>query len=138
MTVHNAQARPVRVVVVDDEDSVRAAIVTLLEHHGGFLVVADASDGAYAPDLVRKLAPDVVLLDLRMHVVGGIDAVQLIRKADPRVRTVMLSAYGDQALIRDALSAGAFDYLVKGCSAGELFDTLERAARADAAGGLDG
>jgi NarL family two-component system response regulator YdfI len=119
----------VRVLVVDDEDSVRAALILLLEHHGGFRVVAEASDGVFAPELVRTLEPDLVLIDVRMPIVGGIGSLQLIRKVDPRVPVVMLSAYSDQALISDALAAGAHAYLIKGCSAEELFETLERAWR---------
>jgi DNA-binding NarL/FixJ family response regulator len=124
--------RRIRVLVVDDEDSVRAAVIALLDHHGSFRVVAEASDGAFAPALVRKLEPDVVLIDLRMPIVGGIDALQLIRAVDPRVEIVMLSAYSDQALISDALAAGAFAYVIKGSPAEELFETLERAWRNDA------
>jgi len=120
----------IRVLVVDDEDSVRAALVMLLEHHGAFTVVAEATDGAFAPELVRKLEPNLVLIDLRMPIVGGIDALQLIRAVDPGVPIVMLSAYSDQALIRDARAAGAFEYLIKGCPAEELFETLQRARRA--------
>lgn len=121
------EAGPIRVVVIDDDDSVRAALVTLLDHHGGFHVVAQARDGAYAPALVRKLRPDLVVMDLRMPLVGGVDALGMIRQVDRDVRIVMLSAYSDDALVADALAAGASDYLVKGCSAEELFSTLGQA-----------
>jgi DNA-binding NarL/FixJ family response regulator len=120
---------PIRVVVVDDDDSVRAALITLLDHHGAFRVVAHATDGAYAPSLVAKLRPDVVVIDVRMPIVSGIDALALIRKVDRDVRVVMLSAYGDDALVTDAIAAGASGYLVKGCSAEQLFATLEQAHR---------
>jgi DNA-binding NarL/FixJ family response regulator len=119
----------IRVVVVDDDDSVRAALVTLLDHHGAFHVVAQATDGAYAPSLVGTLRPDVVVIDVRMPIVGGIDALALIRQVDRDVRVVMLSAYGDDALVTDAIAAGASGYLVKGCSAEQLFTTLEQAHR---------
>jgi two-component system, NarL family, response regulator YdfI len=127
----------IRVLVVDDEDSVRAALVTLLELHGAFRVVAEATDGAFAPELVEKLEPDLVLIDLRMPIVGGIDAMQLIREVDADVPMVVLSAYSDRALVRDALAAGAFEYLIKGCPAEELFETLERARRSDPSPGED-
>jgi DNA-binding NarL/FixJ family response regulator len=132
-----SEERLIRVLVIDDEDSVRAAVVALLHHHGSFSVVAEASDGAFAPALVQKLAPDVVLIDLRMPIVGGIDALQLIRAVDPQVGVVILSAYSDPALISDALAAGAFAYVLKGCPAEELFETLERAWRNDAASRSD-
>ena len=133
----STEERLIRVLVVDDEDSVRTAVVALLDEHGRFRVVAEASDGAFAPALVQELEPDVVLIDLRMPIIGGIDAVQLIRAVDPQVGVVVLSAYSDQALIRDALAAGAFAYLIKGCPAEELFETLERAWRNDPDSGSD-
>ena len=115
-----------RVVVIDDDDNVRAALVTLLDLHESFHVVADAADGAYAPSLVGRFHPELVLIDVRMPIVGGIDALELIRQVDRDVRVVMLSAYNDDALVADALDAGAVAYLVKGCSADDLFATLER------------
>ena len=126
-----------RVVVVDDDDSVRAALVMLLDHHENFHVVAQASDGAYAPTLVEKTRPDLVLIDVRMPVIGGIDALDLIRRVDRDVRVVMLSAYSDEALVADALEAGAAGYLVKGCSAEQLFTTLEQAWRSGRITGTD-
>jgi DNA-binding NarL/FixJ family response regulator len=120
---------PIRVLVVDDDDEVRTALVELLEFHGGFHIVGEAADGAPAPRLVAELQPDLVVIDLRMPIVGGIKAVQLIRDVDAGVKVVVLSAYDDPALVTDALAAGAFDYLVKGCPAGELFDALDRAWR---------
>jgi len=127
----------IRVLVIDDEDSVRAAVVALLDQHGSFRVVAEASDGAFAPALVQKLSPDIVLIDLRMPIIGGIDAMQLIRVVDSRVGIVVLSAYNDPALISDALAAGAFAYVLKGCPAEELFETLERAWRNHSDSGTD-
>jgi len=121
------EAAPISVIVVDDDDSVRAALVTLLDHHGGFRVVAEATDGAYAPELVGELRPELVLIDVRMPLVGGIDALELIRQVDLDVHIVMLSAYSDGALVADALAAGASDYLVKGCPAEQLFSTLAQA-----------
>jgi len=127
--VSSAGGAPIRVVVVDDDPSVRAALIMLLDHHEDFRVVAQAADGAYAPSLVGKVHPDLVLIDVRMPLVGGIDALELIRQVDRDVRIVMLSAYSDDALVADALAAGATGYLVKGCSAEELFSTLHRASR---------
>jgi DNA-binding NarL/FixJ family response regulator len=129
VSVPTGEDGPIRVVVVDDDDTVRTALVMLLDHHGGFRVVAQATDGAYAPSLVGTLRPDLVVIDVRMPLVGGIDALELIRQVDREVRIVMLSAYSDDALVADALAAGASGYLVKGCSAEELFATLEQARR---------
>jgi YesN/AraC family two-component response regulator len=88
---------------------------------------AEATDGAYAPELVGELRPELVLIDVRMPLVGGIDALELIRQVDLDVHIVMLSAYSDGALVADALAAGASDYLVKGCPAEQLFSTLAQA-----------
>jgi DNA-binding NarL/FixJ family response regulator len=128
---------PIRVVVVDDDDSVRAALVMLLDHHENFRVVAQATDGAYVPTLVGQIRPDLVLIDVRMPLVSGIDALELIRRVDRDVRVVMLSAYSDEALVADALAAGAAGYLVKGCPAEQLFTTLEQAWRSGRTAGTD-
>jgi DNA-binding NarL/FixJ family response regulator len=117
-----------RILVVDDEDEVRRALVVLLEHHGRFDVIGEAPDGQDVPALVAELRPDIVVMDLRMPIVGGIEALHLVRALDPGVRVVMLSAYNDPTLIADAIEAGAFGYLVKGCPAAKLFETLERAS----------
>jgi DNA-binding NarL/FixJ family response regulator len=112
-----------RLLVVDDHQLLRAALVDLLVQ-AGFEVVGEAADGADAVALAKQLEPDVVLMDLRMPVLGGLDATRLIKDARPDIQVVLLSAFESPALQQQAEEAGCFAYLVKGCPPGDLRLTL--------------
>jgi DNA-binding NarL/FixJ family response regulator len=118
-------SRP-RLLVVDDHAMLRAALVDLLVQ-AGFEVVGEAGDGADAVALAKQLEPDVVLMDLRMPVMGGLDATRLIKDACPATQVVLLSAFESPALEQQAEEAGCFAYLVKGGPPGHLRLTLHRA-----------
>jgi len=109
-----------RVLVADDDEAVRNALARVLEDEG-FRVVGLAADGAEAVELAQTLTPDAVVLDVRMPRVGGIEAA---RRIGPRIRVVMLSAYDDPALQREAADAGASCFLVKGCALSDLVEAV--------------
>jgi YesN/AraC family two-component response regulator len=117
-----------RVLVVDDERTILQALCSLLEEIG-FDVVGSASNGAQAVELATELHPDVVLMDMRMPVLDGIEATRLIKRHDPSVQVVMLSAYEDVGIRQGAESAGAYCFLVKGCSPALIGDVLRAAAQ---------
>jgi DNA-binding NarL/FixJ family response regulator len=106
-------AKP-RVLVVEDDREVREAIRELLEETN-FEVVGEAADGSEGVDMARQRNPDVVLMDLRMPVMGGLEASRQIKQEMPMIQVVILTAYDDPALKEDALTAGVYAYLVKGC-----------------------
>ena len=108
-----------RLLVADDHQLLRAALVDLLVQ-AGFEVVGEAVDGADAVALAKELEPDVVLMDLRMPVLGGLDATRLIKDACPDIQVVLLTAFESPALQQQAEEAGCFAYLVKGCPPGDL------------------
>jgi len=118
-----------RVLVVDDHHMLREALVELLDQ-AGFDVAGEAADGADAVALAKQLAPDVVLMDLRMPVMGGLDATRLIRDACPATQVVLLTAFESPALQRQAEEAGCFAYLVKGGPPGILRTVLHQAVAA--------
>ena len=118
-----------RVLVVEDHRMLREALVELLEQ-AGFDVAGQAADGADAVALAKQLTPDVVLMDLRMPVLGGLDATRLIRDACPATQVVLLTAFESPALQRQAEEAGCFAYLVKGGPPGPLRLTLHQAVAA--------
>jgi two-component system, response regulator PdtaR len=118
-------SRP-RVLVVDDHPMVREALAELLDQ-AGFEVVGEADDGADAVALAEQLEPDVVLMDLRMPVLSGLDAAPLIKEACPATQVVLLSAFDSPALERQAEEAGCFAYLVKGGPPGDLRLVLHQA-----------
>lgn len=111
----------VRLLVVDDEPEIREALSDLLQDLG-FEVVGDAANGSEAVRRVAETDPDVVVMDVRMPVMDGLQATEEIRRRHPFVQVVMHSAYEDQGLQRGASDVGACCYLVKGCGR----DLLER------------
>ena len=118
-----------RLLVVDDHDMLREALAELLRQ-AGFEVVAEAADGADAVVLAKQLEPDVVLMDLRMPVLGGLDATRLIKHATPATQVVLLTAFESPALQQQAEEAGCFAYLVKGGPPGTLRLVLRQAVAA--------
>jgi DNA-binding NarL/FixJ family response regulator len=118
---------PVRVLVVDDEPLIRETLVELLEDEG-FTVVGRAVDGAEAVRSVGDLAPDVVLIDVRMPNVNGIEATRQIIALRPETVVIALSAYDDPALASAAREAGAADYVAKGTPSRELLRRIRAAA----------
>ena len=118
-----------RLLVVDDHDMLREALVELLLQ-AGFDVVGEAADGADAVALAKQLEPEVVLMDLRMPVLGGLDATRLIKDARPATQVVLLTAFDSPALQQQAEDAGCFAYLVKGGPPGTLRLVLHQAVAA--------
>jgi DNA-binding NarL/FixJ family response regulator len=108
-----------RLLIADDHAALRQALVDLLDD-AGFQVLGEAADGADAVALAKRLEPDVVLLDLRMPVLNGLDAARLIRDALPATQVVMLSAFDSPELQQQAEEIGCYAYLVKGTSVAEL------------------
>ena len=118
-----------RLLVVDDHDMLREALVELLLQ-AGFDVVGEAADGADAVALAKQLEPELVLMDLRMPVLGGLDATRLIKDARPDTQVVLLTAFDSPALQQQAEEAGCFAYLVKGGPPGTLRLVLHQAVAA--------
>src|SRR5687768_7808044 len=106
-------ARP-RVLLVEDDRDVREALRELLEDTN-IEVVGEAGDGSQGLEMARQWTPDVVLMDLRMPVMGGLETSQRLKEEMPLVQVVILTAYEDPALKEDATNAGVYAYLVKGC-----------------------
>lgn len=111
---------PIRVLVADDQAIVRDGLVTVLELLPDIEVVAQASDGGEAVALAAELAPDVVLMDLRMPVLDGAAATERVLAKHPSAAVLVLTTYADDASILSALKAGARGYLTKDAGRAEL------------------
>ena len=103
----------IRVVVVDDHPLVRQGLRSLVDQADGVTVVAEAADGERGVEAAALHEPDVVLMDLSMPGIGGVEATRRIVEADPRVRVVVLTSVPDASAVREALGAGAVGYLLK-------------------------
>lgn len=110
----------VRVLLVDDADPIRTLLRGLLDKAEGVEVIGEAGDGAEAIELARQLRPDVVLMDVTMPVMNGIEATEVIVEELPNVRVLGLSISADNATAEAMVAAGAADYLTKGGAADDL------------------
>jgi DNA-binding NarL/FixJ family response regulator len=121
----------IRVIVAEDHHLVRQGIRALLERAHDIEVVAEAADGQKAVELVEQLAPDVLVLDIAMPCLDGLQALEQVRALDVATQVVMLSMYSDEALVRRALRSGATGYLLKRSVAEELLLAVRAASRGD-------
>ncbi|MFF2200106.1 response regulator [Streptomyces sp. NPDC058145] len=119
------ERKPARVVVADDQTVVREGIVMLLGLLPGLEVVGSAGDGEEAVRLVAELAPDVVLMDLRMPRCDGVEATRRIRSEYPGTQVVVLTTFGDDESLFPALHAGARGYLTKDAGGDEIVRAVE-------------
>jgi DNA-binding NarL/FixJ family response regulator len=118
----------IRVVVADDQQIMREGLVALLELLDDVVVVGDAGDGEQVLELVASAEPDVVLMDLRMPVMDGIEATTRITRDHPRTAVLVLTTYADGDSIDSALQAGALGYLTKDAGRVEIASALRSAA----------
>jgi DNA-binding NarL/FixJ family response regulator len=121
------QAESLRVLIVDDHDLFRTGLRNLLEEQG-VQVVGEAASGAEAVKIVRELAPDVVVMDLNMPGMGGVDATRHITGVAPLTRVVMLTISEEDSDVMDAILAGACGYLLKDSSIQDLMAGIRAAS----------
>jgi len=124
-------ARPIRVLVVDDNAGFRESLLSLLDA-GNLQVVGEAGSGAEALALVGTLRPDVVLMDVRMPTMNGIEATRRLKERFPEVGVVALSSHEDQEIVRGMLVAGACGYVLKDSDGDEILTAVNRAAEGGA------
>lgn len=121
----------IRVILADDHHLVRAGIRVLLEKADDINVVGEAADGQEAIDLVERLIPDVLVIDIAMPRLNGIQATERVRAMGLVTQIVILSMYSDEALVRQALQKGAIGYLLKRAVTEELLLAVRAASRGE-------
>ena len=113
-------------LLVDDQSGIRASLANLLRDEG-IPVVGEATDGAEGVARARDLHPDVILMDLRMPRLNGIQATRQIKQVLPGTEVVIFTAYDDPGLEENAAAVGVYAYLVKGCPPDEILQTVVEA-----------
>jgi len=116
------------ILIVDDAAFMRMMIKDILTKNG-YQVVGEAQTGKEAIELYKKLKPDLVTMDITMPEMNGIDAVKAIKSIDPASRIVMCSAMGQQAMVIDAIQAGARDFIVKPFQPNRVIEAVQKALR---------
>lgn len=123
---------PITVLLVDDHEVVRSGVSAFLESQPDFEVVGEAKSGIEAVNLALKHVPDVVLMDLVMAKMDGVEATRQVKTVSPRTKIVVLTSYHQDEYIFPALQAGAISYILKDVKMDELADALRRAAQGEA------
>jgi NarL family two-component system response regulator LiaR len=123
---------PITVMIVDDHEMVRRGASSYLEAQPDISVVAQAESGEEAVKLAQEFIPDVVLMDLVMPGMDGVDATRRVKSISPRTQIIILTSFHQDEYIFQALQAGAISYLLKDVKASELVEAIRRAARGEA------
>jgi two-component system, NarL family, response regulator LiaR len=123
---------PITVLLVDDHEVVRSGVSAFLASQPDFEVVGEAKSGTEAVNLAQKTVPDVVLMDLVMAKMDGVEATRQVKAVSPRTKIVVLTSYHQDEYIFPALQAGAISYILKDVKMDELADALRRASQGEA------
>jgi DNA-binding NarL/FixJ family response regulator len=115
----------VRILLVDDHPIVRQGLKTILEGHSGWEVIGEASNGAEAVEKAGRLQPDVIVLDVTMPTMNGLEACRLLRKMVPQLEILFVTQHDSPHMMREALEAGARGYVVKSNAARDLLEAVE-------------
>ena len=119
---------PTRVMIVDDHGMVRKGLMAYLKNRSDILVVGEARDGREAVTLCEQLQPKVILMDLLMPEMDGVEAIRTIHKQWPQVQIIALTSFQEKELVQDALRAGAIGYLLKNITGDELAQAIRAAS----------
>ena len=123
-------ATPIRIVVVDDSPLYRGTICNMLEKETNLQVVAEAGDGRHAIQAVEKHRPDVVLMDITMPILDGIEATRSITSNFPDTKVIIFTMYTDPTYSNRAAQAGACHFLSKGCHKADILDAILKCSSA--------
>lgn len=127
-----SQTQPITVLIVDDHQLVREGVRTFLQKQSDITVVGEASSGEEGLRLAADLVPDVVLMDLVMPEMDGVETTRRLKQISPETQVIVLTSFDDDQHIFPAIRAGALSYILKDVGTGELADTVRKASRGEA------
>lgn len=121
----------IRILIADDHGLMRAGLHAMLEHEPAVEVVGEAASGEEALHLAGELRPDIVLLDINMPGIDGIETTRRLRISNPQTRVLILTVYAEESLLREAIQAGASGYIIKRAAEEELITAIQAISRGD-------
>jgi two-component system response regulator NreC len=127
----NEKLSHISVIIADDHEMLREGLRLLLATQTDIEVIGEAEDGIKAVELARALKPDVILLDIAMPNLTGLEALIILREVSPQTRVIMLSSHHKEAYVHQAFDEGAFGYIVKGSPSTEVITAIRKAAKAE-------
>lgn len=127
----NTVAKKIRVLIADDHQVVREGLTSILESKGEIEVIGQAADGKEAVAKTRELLPDVVLMDISMPNMNGVEATRQIKKENPQIGVVVLTMYADEEYIFDLVRAGAAGYLLKDADSAQIAKAIRAVSKGE-------
>jgi DNA-binding NarL/FixJ family response regulator len=122
---------PVRILIADDHGVMRAGLRAVLEDEPGMQVIGEATNGEEALHLAGELNPDIVLMDIGMPGMGGIEATRRLKSMYPQIKVLVLTVYEDESLVREAIKSGAAGFIIKRAAEEELIVAIQAVERGD-------
>jgi DNA-binding NarL/FixJ family response regulator len=115
----------IKVLIVEDQEIIRQSLEIMLHNKAGIQIVGTAENGKQVARLVKKLLPDVILMDIRMPEMDGVRCIEIIKEAFPKIKIIVLTTFDDDEYVFNALKNGASGYLLKGISVKELVEAIK-------------
>ena len=115
----------IKILLVDDHDLVRHGIKRLISDSTGMQVVAEATSGEQAIDMAKALSPDIILMDVKMAGIGGLEAIKRITRQNPKIKIIAVTVLGDEPFPTRVLQAGASGYITKNAKVSEMIDAIQ-------------